>query len=123
MNSQFNSRTSRHSTPESLRSSATSLNDDEGSGPDYYTSGSESESESELSPKQRAKRDKLKTERDAIKPSYYYGEKELEEEAINKGAKPPQVKRKGLRGVPVFEPRFLSLPISNQSLYLSMLHY
>ncbi|PLW51009.1 hypothetical protein PCANC_08148 [Puccinia coronata f. sp. avenae] len=104
MNSQFNSRTSRHSTPESLRSSATSLNDDEGSGPDYYTSESESESESELSPKQRAKRDKLKTERDAIKPSYYYGEKELEEEAINKGAKPPKVKRKGLRGVPVFEP-------------------
>ncbi|WAQ92135.1 hypothetical protein PtA15_16A41 [Puccinia triticina] len=51
-----------------------------------------------------AKRERLRKERDKIKPSYYYGEKELEVEAIKKGIKPPKLKRKGLRGVPVFEP-------------------
>ncbi|KAA1137843.1 hypothetical protein PGTUg99_024725 [Puccinia graminis f. sp. tritici] len=105
INSQFNSRTSNH-TPESHHSSTTSIHDDNDSGPDYYTSESESgsEPESQLSPKKRAKRERLRSERDKIKPSYYYGEKELEEEAIKRGIKPPKRKPKGLRGVPVFEP-------------------
>ncbi|MBW0499567.1 hypothetical protein O181_039282 [Austropuccinia psidii MF-1] len=76
------------------------------SGPDYYTSDSDSESEFDLSPKRRQKRQRLRAERDQIKPSYYYGEKELEQEAIQKGASRPKIKRKGLRGVPVFEPSF-----------------
>jgi len=104
INSQLNSRRSNHSTPEAHHSSSTSIHDEDDSGPDYYTSGSESESESELSPKQRAKRERLRMERDKIKPSYYYGEKELEEEAIEKGIRAPKLKRKGMRGVPVFEP-------------------
>lgn len=53
----------------------------------------------------------MRIERDKIKPSYYYGEKELEEEAIEKGIRPPKLKRKGLRGVPVFEPRFFMLSL------------
>ncbi|CAH7686047.1 hypothetical protein PPACK8108_LOCUS20647 [Phakopsora pachyrhizi] len=49
----------------------------------------------------RAKRDLLRAERDAIKPSYYYGEKEFED----------KLKQKGLRGVPVFE--LTLVPISS----------
>ncbi|KAH9440902.1 hypothetical protein Pst134EB_029554 [Puccinia striiformis f. sp. tritici] len=102
INSHVNSRTSNHSNPGSPHSSSTSIHDEDDSGPDYYTS--ESESDSEFSPKQLAKRERLRIDRDKIKPSYYYGEKELEEEALQKGVKPPKLKQKGLRGVPVFEP-------------------
>ncbi|POW12859.1 hypothetical protein PSTT_04099 [Puccinia striiformis] len=102
INSHVNSRTSNHSNPGSPHSSSTSIHDEDDSGPDCYTS--ESESDSEFSPKQLAKRERLRIERDKIKPSYYYGEKELEEEALQKGVKPPKLKQKGLRGVPVFEP-------------------
>ncbi|KAH9814628.1 hypothetical protein DFH28DRAFT_970627 [Melampsora americana] len=83
--------------------------DSEGSGPDYFTSDSDEEAdpffEYRLTDKQKAKRARLRAERDDIKPSYYYGEKEAEEEALRKGAGKPHLKRKGLRGVPVFEPR------------------
>ncbi|KAI9624689.1 hypothetical protein H4Q26_016753 [Puccinia striiformis f. sp. tritici PST-130] len=98
INSHVNSRTSNHSNPGSPHSSSTSIHDEDDSGPDYYTS--ESESDSEFSPKQLAKRERLRIDRDKIKPSYYYGEKELEEEALQKGVKPPKLKQKGLRGVP-----------------------
>ncbi|KAG0145123.1 hypothetical protein CROQUDRAFT_587328 [Cronartium quercuum f. sp. fusiforme G11] len=81
----------------------------DGSGPDYYTSDSEEDEdpyfEDQFSEKQKAKRVRLRAERDDIKPSYYYGEREAEEDALSKGASKPQLKRKGLRGVPVFEPR------------------
>lgn len=89
----------------------------ESGSPDYYTSGSESESDLlKLNPRQRAKRERLKLERDLIKPSYYYGERELEEEALQRGIKPPKPKRKGLRGIPVFEPRFVQFSACGEPL-------
>lgn len=97
------------STKDPQSSLGSETEESDGSGPDYYTSDSEDDEdphfEYRLSEKQRAKRNRLKAERDAIKPSYYYGEKEAEEEALRKGASKPHLKRKGLRGVPVFEPR------------------
>ncbi|KAI8454565.1 hypothetical protein BY996DRAFT_6482602 [Phakopsora pachyrhizi] len=59
----------------------------------------------------RAKRDLLRAERDSIKPSYYYGEKELEDKALKRVVTRPKLKQKGLRGLPVFEPT--SVPISS----------
>lgn len=88
--------------------------EEEDSGPDYYTSASDSDTEDDdetieakLSQKQREKRQRLRAERDRLKPKYYYGEKEAHEEARSQGRRVGKAK-KGMRGVPVFEPTCVS---------------
>lgn len=90
------------------------MEDDDG--PNYYTSASDSDDsddetvEARLDEKAREKRQRLRKERDLLKPKYFFGEKEAREEAERKGGRARTRGPKGNRGVPVFMPTCVGPP-------------